>query len=103
MHQGKYLAGGLQSGCTANSTGVQYKRHLRLPSFQPYSGQAQPSGQCPERLSSILIDINPNPALDDFHNLVQGLLSQVIGFRLFVDNGNHFICLAEGYRFCRGN
>ena len=25
MLQGKYLAGGLQSGCTANSTGVQYK------------------------------------------------------------------------------
>ena len=25
MPQGKYLAGGLQSGCTANSTGVQYK------------------------------------------------------------------------------
>ena len=24
MPQGKYLAGGLQSGCTANSTGVQY-------------------------------------------------------------------------------
>ena len=24
MHQGKYLAGGLQSGCTANSTGMQY-------------------------------------------------------------------------------
>ena len=25
MPPGKYLAGGLQSGCTANSTGVQYK------------------------------------------------------------------------------
>ena len=24
MPQGKYLAGGLQSGCTANSIGVQY-------------------------------------------------------------------------------
>ncbi|MCI9190609.1 MAG: GNAT family N-acetyltransferase [Lachnospiraceae bacterium] len=24
MLQGKYLAGGLQSGCTANSIGVQY-------------------------------------------------------------------------------
>ncbi|MCI9189943.1 MAG: hypothetical protein HFH84_09990 [Lachnospiraceae bacterium] len=25
MSPGKYLAGGLQSGCTANSTGAQYK------------------------------------------------------------------------------
>ena len=25
MPPGKYLAGGLQSGCTANSTGAQYK------------------------------------------------------------------------------
>ena len=25
MPQGKYLAGGLQSGCTANSIGAQYK------------------------------------------------------------------------------
>ncbi len=31
MPSGKYLAGGLQSGCTANSIGVQYKKHLRLP------------------------------------------------------------------------
>ena len=28
MPQGKYLAGGLQSGCTANSTGVQYKSSI---------------------------------------------------------------------------
>ena len=30
MPQGKCLAGGLQSGCTANSTGMQYK----LPLFR---------------------------------------------------------------------
>ena len=27
MPLGKYLAGGLQSGCTANLIGVQYKMH----------------------------------------------------------------------------
>ena len=36
MPSGKYLAGGLQSGCTANSTGVQYK----LNSFNKNSGYA---------------------------------------------------------------
>ena len=28
MPQEKYLAGGLQSGCTANSTGVQYNNEI---------------------------------------------------------------------------
>ena len=30
LPQGKYLADGLQSGCTANSTGVQYKRQEQI-------------------------------------------------------------------------
>ncbi len=38
MPQGKYLAGGQQSGCTVNSTGVQYKFHFTLSRLLPVPG-----------------------------------------------------------------